>query len=79
MPKNLQKNRITVVKFLDMLSQSERIEWRNLRDHLSNQTYKRLLKDLLSVEERNILELESGWGILLDELERLAEGAVFGP
>ena len=79
MPKNLQKNRITVVKFLDMLSQSERIEWRNLRDHLSNQTYKRLLKDLLSVEERNILELESGWGILLDELERLAEGAIFGP
>jgi hypothetical protein len=38
-----------------------------------------LLKDLLSVKERDILELESGWGILVDELERLIEGAVFGP
>ena len=77
--KNLQEDGLTVVKFLDMLSQSKRIEWRNLRDRLYNETYERLLKDLLHGKEREILDMSSGWGILEDELERLAKGAVFGP
>ena len=80
--KNMQQDGITVVKFLDMLNQSGRIEWRNLCDRLYSQTYERLLKDLLRGKEReiiDILDLESGWRVLADELERLAKGAVFGP
>jgi hypothetical protein len=80
--KNMQQDGITVVKFLDMLNQSGRIEWRNFRDRLYSQAYERLLKDLLHGKEREILDmlkLESEWGVFVDELERLAKGAAFGP